>query len=207
MRCVTRRVVHSGEAGRGADKKGKEETLKTFLVTVAIVCVFALASWPLTHSFAQCGPGVKVGGSDPSLGMKLGMGSQPLYDSTKVERISGIVESTDKIVPGEGINAMVQLMLKAEKETVAAQLAPEWYISKSGMKLEAEDTVEGKGCRALLAGRPAYLYPIDPALCSGIFRRVDAETILPIKNECIFLVAPFVYRREAVSPVRLFGRK
>lgn len=87
----------------------------------------------------------------------MGSPRQPLYDSTKVERISGIVESAEKVVPAEGVYSMVQLMLKAEKGTVTAQLAPEWYISNSGMKLEAGDTVEVKGCRALLAGRPVIV--------------------------------------------------
>ncbi len=144
---------------RGGEKEGTGKTVKTSLVAVAIVSAFLLASWPLTDSLAQCGPGVKEGGSGSSLGMRSGMGSprQSLYDSTKVEIISGIVESTDKVVPAEGIYSMVQLMVKAEKETLTAQLAPEWYISKSGMKLEAGDTVEVKGCRTLMAGRPVIV--------------------------------------------------
>lgn len=142
---------------RYQEKKGEEETVRKLFVAATILSVFTLVA--VIDSFAQCGPAVKEGGGGPSLGTRSGMGSpyQPLYDPKKVERISGTVENTEKVVPVQGAYSAVQIMLRADNETIAVRLGPEWYIRESGMKLEAGDTVEVKGSRGLLAGKPVIV--------------------------------------------------
>jgi hypothetical protein len=43
---------------------------------------------------------------------------------------------------------------------------------------------------------------MNPGRCPAIFRRFDAENVLPTKDECIFLVAPFVYMAKGLKPER-----
>ena len=49
--------------------------------------------------------------------------NQPLYDSTKVEIISGTVEGTEKVDPAKGMLSTVQLMVRVKKETVVVNFA------------------------------------------------------------------------------------
>lgn len=107
---------------------------------------------------AGCGPEAQAGGSNALLTAPGITGSnQVLYDSTKVEIVSGTVEGTEKVEPAKGMLSTVQLILRTKTETVAVQLCPEWYIGRSEMKIITGDVVEVKGSRGMSGGRPVLI--------------------------------------------------
>ncbi len=131
--------------------------MKASFVAIGLLCALAVCSWPLTDLSAECGP--QSGGNNllSHTTLNFNGSNQPLYDSTKVEIISGIVEGTEKVDPAKGMLSTVQLIVRVKKETVAVQLCPEWYLGRSGMKIETGDAVEVKGSRCMSAGKPSLI--------------------------------------------------
>ena len=77
------------------------------------------------------------------------------YDAKTVETIGGNVLSIEKITPAKKRGYWVQLMLQTEKETIAVQLGPAWYIDKQTPRIEANDTITVTGSRVTVGGRSA----------------------------------------------------
>jgi hypothetical protein len=67
------------------------------------------------------------------------------------------VESVDKITPMRGMYYGIHLMVKTDKETIAVDLGPGWYIERLDTKIENGDKVEVKGSRVTFAGKPAII--------------------------------------------------
>jgi hypothetical protein len=55
------------------------------------------------------------------------------------------------------LNRRVDLMLQTEKETIAVQLGPAWYIDKQTPRIEANDTITVTGSRVTMDGRLAIV--------------------------------------------------
>ena len=82
------------------------------------------------------------------------------YDAKTVETIGGKVLSIEKTTPAKRRGYWVDLMLQSEKETIAVQLGPAWYIDKQTPRIEANDTIMVTGSRVMMDGRPAIV-PAD----------------------------------------------
>jgi multidrug efflux pump subunit AcrB len=67
------------------------------------------------------------------------------------------VVSVDVGTPMKGMSQGVHLSVKTEKETIAAHLGPRWYLENQDIKFAPKDTVEVKGSRVTIAGKPALL--------------------------------------------------
>ena len=131
----------------------KEEILrKAHVINIAgIVVTLALLATP-DGAFAQRGQGGRGSG-----GWGMGSQYQRMYNPATVETLSGTVESVDKVTPMKGMHYGIHLTLKTDKVTVDVHLGPEWYIERQDAKIEKGDTIEVKGSRVTVAGKPAII--------------------------------------------------
>ena len=79
------------------------------------------------------------------------------YDAKTVETIGGKVLSIEKTTPAKRRGYWIDLMLQTEKETIAVQLGPDWYIDKQTPRIEANDTITVIGSRVTIDGRSAIV--------------------------------------------------
>jgi len=79
------------------------------------------------------------------------------YDAKTVETVGGKVLSIEKTAPAKRRGYWVDLMLQSEKETIAVQLGPAWYIDKQTPRIEANGTIMVTGSRVMMDGRPAIV--------------------------------------------------
>jgi len=88
-----------------------------------------------------------------------GMGSayQRMYNPATVESVSGEVISVNKMTPNKGMGAGIHLQLKTDKETISIHLGPAWYIDRLDSRIEKGDTIEVKGSRVTVAGKPVLI--------------------------------------------------
>jgi hypothetical protein len=123
----------------------RRKSIISMVVAVAIVLTASVV-------FAQPWKGWRGSGG-------WGMGSQynRLYNPSTVETVSGTVESVDKVTPMKGMYSGIHLTVKTDKENVDVHLGPEWYIERLDMKIQKGDTIEVKGSRVTIAGKPAII--------------------------------------------------
>jgi len=88
-----------------------------------------------------------------------GMGSQynRMYNPATVETITGVVESIEKATPRKGMYYGIHLTVKTDKETIAVDLGPGWYVERLDTRIEKGDAVEVKGSRITISGKPALI--------------------------------------------------
>ena len=88
-----------------------------------------------------------------------GMGSdyQRMYNPATVETVTGEVVSVDRMSPTKGMGTGIHLQLKTDKETIAVHLGPAWYIERLDAGIRKKDTLEVKGSRVTVAGKPAII--------------------------------------------------
>ena len=79
------------------------------------------------------------------------------YDAKTVETVGGKVLSVEKTSPAKKRGYWIDLMLQTEKETIAVQLGPAWYIDKQTPRIEANDTITVTGSRVTMDGRSAIV--------------------------------------------------
>ena len=79
------------------------------------------------------------------------------YDAKTVETVGGKVLSVEKTSPAKKRGYCVDLILQTEKETIAVQLGPAWYIDKQTPRIEANDTITVTGSRVTMDGRSAIV--------------------------------------------------
>ena len=79
------------------------------------------------------------------------------YDAKTVETIGGKVLSIEKTAPAKRRGYWVDLMLQSEKETIAVQLGPAWYIDKQTPRIEANDTIMVTGSRVTMDGKSVVI--------------------------------------------------
>ena len=108
----------------------------------------------LITSFSFAGPWKGYRGSG---GWGMGSQYQRMYNPATVETISGTVESVNKMIPMKRMRSGIHLTLKTEKENVDVHLGPEWFIERLDTKIQKGDTIEVKGSRVTIAGKPAII--------------------------------------------------
>jgi hypothetical protein len=79
--------------------------------------------------------------------------AQPDYDAKTVETIEGKVLSIEKTAPAKRRGYWIDVMLQTEKQTIAVQLGPAWYIDKQTPRIEANDIITVTGSRVTMDGR------------------------------------------------------
>jgi hypothetical protein len=79
------------------------------------------------------------------------------YDAKTVETIGGKVLSIEKTRPEKKRGYWIDLMLQTEKETIAVQLGPAWYIDNQTPRIKANDTITVTGSRVTMDGRSAII--------------------------------------------------
>jgi hypothetical protein len=79
------------------------------------------------------------------------------YDARTVETIGGKVLSVERTVPPKRRGYRVDLMLQTEKETIAVQLGPAWYVNKQTTRIEANDIITVTGSRGAVDGKSAII--------------------------------------------------
>jgi hypothetical protein len=121
--------------------------------TISIVTTGA-AAMILIASFSFAGPWKGYRGSD---GWGMGSQYQRMFNPASVETITGTVESVGKMIPIRGMHSGIHLTVKTEKESVDVHLGPEWYIERLDTKIQKGDTIEVKGSRVTITGKPAII--------------------------------------------------
>jgi hypothetical protein len=79
--------------------------------------------------------------------------AQSDYDLKTVETIEGKVLSIEKTTPPKRRGYWIDVMLQTEKETIAVQLGPAWFIDKQVPRIEPNDTITVTGSRVTMDGR------------------------------------------------------
>jgi hypothetical protein len=139
MRLLRRSLRGEGEA-----------MMKRFVVVMSVLPILGVLLVP--ESFAQRGPMWHGSG-----GWGPGGAYMKMYDPKTIETITGEVVSVDVGTPMKGMSQGVHLSVKTEKETIAVHLGPRWYLENQDIKFAPKDTVEVKGSRVTIAGKPALL--------------------------------------------------
>ena len=119
---------------------------------MSVLAIAVLTLCVVTESIAQ--GGMKWRGSG---GWGPGGHYGRMYDPKSVEIVSGRVILVEKITPRTGMSYGVHATLQSEKETISVHLGPGWYIENQDVKIEPQDTIEVKGSRVTLAGKPAII--------------------------------------------------
>ena len=122
-----------------------KKSIGTFL-TVVLIVSFA------TTVFAAPWKGGRGSG-----GWGTGGDYQRMYNPATVETVSGEVISMDRITPIKGMGAGIHLQLKTDQETISVHLGPAWYIERLDARIEKGNTIEVKGSRVSVAGKPAII--------------------------------------------------
>lgn len=80
-----------------------------------------------------------------------------MYDPKTVETISGKVESIDMIKPKREMCYGVSLVVNSNKETIPVHVGPEWYIENQDIAVEPMDSLEIRGSKTTLDGKPIFI--------------------------------------------------
>lgn len=81
-----------------------------------------------------------------------------MYDTAKIETVSGEVTSVEQITPRRGMGQGIGLKLKTATATLFVHLGPQWYIERQGeLPIKAGDTVEVKGVKAVRTGENIFI--------------------------------------------------
>jgi len=117
------------ESERAQPKRERNGTVKTITKVMTMV-VFAVGLLGIHNALAQHD-----------------------YDAKTVETIGGRVLSIEKTTPEKKRGYWIDLMLQTEKETIAVQLGPAWYIDKQTPRIQPNDTIKVTGSRVTMDGR------------------------------------------------------
>lgn len=120
----------------------------------AIAVLLAVFIVAVTASLAFGGPWRGWRGSG---GWGMGGSYNRMYNLATVESVAGEVLSVEKITPVKGMYYAIQVVIKADKETIPIHLGPGWYIERLDTKIDKGDKVEVKGSRVTIAGKSAVI--------------------------------------------------
>lgn len=90
-------------------------------------------------------------------GWGMGGAYQRMYDPAKVETVTGEVISVEKVAAMKQMKNGIHLKLKTDQEIIPVHLGPSWYIERLDTRIEKGDTIEVKGSRVTVAGKPALI--------------------------------------------------
>ena len=116
-----------------------------FMIAGAFVLCLALS----TGAAAKMGEG--------SGGWGMGSNYSGMYDTARVETLSGEVLSVDEFKPMKGMSKGIHLTLKTEKETIPVHLGPEWFLEKQETTIEKGNILEVTGSRVSFDGKHAII--------------------------------------------------
>lgn len=120
----------------------------------AIAVLLAALTFVLTASLAFGAPWKGWRGSG---GWGMGSSYNRMYNPATTETISGEILRVEKITPVKGMYYAIQMVVKTDKESIPVHLGPGWYIERLDTKLAKGDTVEVKGSRVTVNGKPAII--------------------------------------------------
>lgn len=63
----------------------------------------------------------------------------------------------EQVVPLQGMNNGIQLLLKTETETIPVHLGPVWYVERLDVKIVKGDKIEVKGSRIKFQDKPTTI--------------------------------------------------
>ena len=98
---------------------------------------------------APAGPG--------SGGWGMGSAYQRMYNPATVESVSGEVLSVNRMTPSKGMGSGIHLRLKTDREIISVHLGPSWYIDRLDARIEKGDSIEVKGSRVTVGGKPVII--------------------------------------------------
>jgi hypothetical protein len=115
-----------------------------------------------TTVFAAQGMGGRGSG-----GWGLGGNYQKMYNPATVETVSGEVVAVYRITPMKGMSAGMHIQLKTDKETLSVHFGPAWYMDRLDAQIAKGDSIEIKGSRVTVAGKPVIIattagFPLGP---------------------------------------------
>lgn len=122
--------------------------------TIFLVMSVVLSLVSAADAIAQMGQGYRWRGSG---GWGMDAPYQRMYDPAKVETMTGRVETVETLVPMRGMHSAVGLLVKTDRETILVHLGPDWYIGRLDTRILKGDTIEVKGSRVVIAGKPALI--------------------------------------------------
>lgn len=96
-------------------------------------------------------------GRQGSGGWGMGGRYQRTYNPATVETVTGEVVAVDRITPMRGMGAGVHLQLRSGKETVSVHLGPAWFIERLDARIDKGDTIEVRGSRVTMGGKPTII--------------------------------------------------
>ncbi|UFS69996.1 hypothetical protein LPW11_19200 [Geomonas sp. RF6] len=114
------------------------------------ICLAAALFFTLTTVAYGAGPG--RGG-----GWGMGGSYQRMYNPATVETLTGTVESVQKTTPMKGMKYGIHLMVKTDKETIPVHLGPGWFIEQQDQQIAKGDSIEVKGSRVTMGGKPVII--------------------------------------------------
>ncbi|NLW31257.1 MAG: DNA-binding protein [Fibrobacter sp.] len=116
------------------------------LINLIVMLVFPL--------FVNAQMGMKFRGSD-------GWGIQSQYErffnNYSLSRYYGKITEIDTITPMQDMGSGIQLKLKGDREEYIVHLGPAWFIIHQDMSLGINETVEIKGCKVAINGKPVIM--------------------------------------------------
>jgi hypothetical protein len=122
--------------------------MKKIIVLAAAVVVFGVS----VAAIAGPGWGCKNDGNCAQ-----GCGSNRMYDTARVETVTGQVVSLEPLACRRGNCQGIGLTLNSGAANIAVHLGPQWYLDTQSVKLAAGDTVEIKGSRAFRRGEDIFI--------------------------------------------------
>jgi hypothetical protein len=105
-----------------------------------------------TTVFAAQGKGGRGSG-----GWGMGGNYQKMYNPATVETISGEVVAVNRITPMKGMSVGIHIQFKTDKETIFVHLGPAWYMDRLDAQIAKGDSIEIKGSRVTVAGKPVTI--------------------------------------------------
>jgi hypothetical protein len=121
---------------------------------IVVLAAFTLAAGVLAGSGGWAQGGMRWKGSG---GWGPGGPYGRLYDPKTVETVKGEVIAVAMLTPMKGMGGGVHVSLKTEKETLSVHLGPSWFIENQDFKIAPKDTIEVKGSRVTMGGKPALI--------------------------------------------------
>ncbi len=121
---------------------------------VVVLAAFAIVVCAVAGSDAWAQGGMRWRGSG---GWGPGGPYGRMYDTKAVETVKGEVVAVGPVMPMKGMGGGIHVSLKTEKETLSVHLGPSWFIENQDFKIEPKDTLEVKGSRVTMGGKPALI--------------------------------------------------
>lgn len=119
--------------------------------SAVFICLLVIFTVPF-YSNAQIS--LKFRGSD---GWGLGSRYEKLFNNYNLSWYQGKITEIDTVTPMQDMGSGIQLKLEGDREEFIVQLGPSWFIIHQDMSLGINNTVEVKGCKVAIDGKPVIM--------------------------------------------------